>query len=86
MPLGVGTQVGPFRITERLGIGGMGDVWAAEQTDPIERRVAMRELVVFLGGRAGFRTRCRRQDRASGRLDGCPEIVFFARWICHHLN
>ena len=41
-PLGVGTQVGPFRITERLGIGGMGDVWAAEQTDPIERRVAIK--------------------------------------------
>lgn len=40
--IAVGTEIGPFRITGRLGIGGMGDVWAAHQKEPIERSVAIK--------------------------------------------
>jgi non-specific serine/threonine protein kinase/serine/threonine-protein kinase len=36
-----------FRILELLGVGGMGEVWAAEQEQPIQRRVALK--VVKLG-------------------------------------
>jgi hypothetical protein len=37
-----GTVIGPFRLLEQIGEGGMGTVWMAEQTEPIQRRVAVK--------------------------------------------
>ena len=36
------TNIGPYRIIRRLGEGGMGEVFLAEQTDPIKRTVALK--------------------------------------------
>src|SRR5579859_845124 len=37
-----GTVIGPYKLLEQIGEGGMGTVWMAEQTDPIQRRVAVK--------------------------------------------
>ena len=36
--------VGPYRLLQRLGEGGMGEVWMAEQTQPIRRQVALKVI------------------------------------------
>jgi tetratricopeptide (TPR) repeat protein len=40
---GDGNQsIGPYRLLQRIGAGGMGEVWLAEQTRPISRHVAIK--------------------------------------------
>jgi eukaryotic-like serine/threonine-protein kinase len=35
-------SIGPYRLIQVLGVGGMGQVWLAEQTSPVRRRVALK--------------------------------------------
>jgi serine/threonine protein kinase/Flp pilus assembly protein TadD len=39
-----GAAVGPYRLRERIGEGGFGVVFMAEQTEPVRRRVALKVL------------------------------------------
>jgi eukaryotic-like serine/threonine-protein kinase len=39
---GEAKTVGPYRLIQILGVGGMGQVWLAEQTSPVHRRVALK--------------------------------------------
>lgn len=37
-------SVGPYRMLQRIGEGGMGEVWLAEQTQPVRREVALKVI------------------------------------------
>src|SRR4030042_1269083 len=39
---GTGRMIGPYRLLQKIGVGGMGEVWVAEQQKPIHRRVALK--------------------------------------------
>ena len=36
--------IGPYRLISRIGAGGMGEVWLAEQTRPVKRQVALKVI------------------------------------------
>jgi len=37
-------QIGAYRLLEQIGEGGMGEVWLAEQTEGVKRRVALKVI------------------------------------------
>ncbi|MFL5340383.1 MAG: protein kinase domain-containing protein [Gemmataceae bacterium] len=37
-----GTAIGPYKLIEQIGEGGMGTVWMAQQTEPVKRLVAVK--------------------------------------------
>src|SRR5262249_22802380 len=37
-----GTVIGPYKLLEQIGEGGMGTVWMAQQQEPVKRVVALK--------------------------------------------
>jgi tetratricopeptide (TPR) repeat protein/serine/threonine protein kinase len=42
VPEKAGTVIGPYKLIEEIGEGGMGTVWMAQQTEPVKRAVAVK--------------------------------------------
>ena len=43
--------IGRYRLLQKIGEGGMGEVWLAEQTDPVRRRVALKVIKTGMDSR-----------------------------------
>jgi serine/threonine protein kinase/Tfp pilus assembly protein PilF len=46
-----GTQIGPYKLIEQIGEGGMGTVWMAQQTEPVRRVVALKLIKAGMDSR-----------------------------------
>src|SRR5882672_590236 len=46
-----GTQIGPYKLLQKIGEGGMGVVWMAEQTQPVQRKVALKVIKAGMDSR-----------------------------------
>src|SRR5512136_2994196 len=68
-----GTMVSHYRIIEKIGAGGMGDVYLAEDTE-LNRQVALKFLPLHLCQDAECRARFKREAQAAAKLDH-PNIV-----------
>ncbi len=47
-----GSSIGPYRLLERIGEGGMGVVWVAQQLEPVKRKVAIKLIREGMDSRA----------------------------------
>ena len=62
----VGQTIGRYKLLERLGEGGCGVVYVAEQTEPVRRRVALKVIKLGMDTKAGGRPL---RGRAAGAGD-----------------
>jgi serine/threonine protein kinase/tetratricopeptide (TPR) repeat protein len=46
-----GTVIGPYKLLEEIGEGGMGTVWMAQQTEPVKRLVAVKLIKAGMDSR-----------------------------------
>src|ERR1700694_3393755 len=63
-----GTQLGRYRLIERIGGGGMGEVFLAHDAQ-LDRRIALKVLPANLAGDGVARERLRREALAAAALD-----------------
>src|SRR5262245_20169641 len=47
-----GSLIGPYKLIEQIGEGGMGTVWMAQQTQPVQRTVAVKLIKAGMDGHA----------------------------------
>jgi eukaryotic-like serine/threonine-protein kinase len=48
---GPGTLIGRYRLLQKIGESGMGEVWLAEQKEPVRRRVALKLIKAGMNSR-----------------------------------
>src|SRR5262249_20416438 len=48
---GAGARIGPYKLLQEIGQGGMGTVWMAEQTTPVKRPVALKVIKAGMDSR-----------------------------------
>jgi len=77
-----GDEAGAYRVLSRLGSGGMGDVYLAEDTR-LGRRVALKTLPASLSADSVALKRLEREARAASALNH-PSILTIHDFGCAH--
>ena len=67
-PLGNSRRIGHYRLIERIGLGGMGEVWRGERIDDFEQAVAVKLIRPLLDS-PHLRERFARERRILARLE-----------------
>ena len=68
MPLQSGTRLGPYEITAQIGVGGMGEVYRATDTN-LKRAVAIKVLPESVAGDAERLARFQREAEVLAALN-----------------
>ncbi len=68
-PVLPGVQIGPYKLLQKIGEGGMGSVWMVEQTDPVKRRVALKLIRVDRGDSKMILSRFEAERQAIALMD-----------------
>jgi len=62
-----GIQIGPYKLLQQIGEGGMGTVFMAEQTQPVQRKVALKVIKAGMdSGQVIARFEAERQELIAG--------------------
>ncbi|PWU04574.1 MAG: hypothetical protein C5B51_16430 [Terriglobia bacterium] len=76
VPLEAGAELGPYRLGERIGAGGMGEVYKARDTR-LQRDVALKVLPASMVGDSDRRARFVREAQAASRLNHSNIITIY---------
>ena len=71
-----GELVGPFQVGDRLGVGGMGIVFRARDTQ-LNRDIALKVIAPHLSGDPDFQARFVREARAQASLDSAHVVQVY---------
>ncbi len=74
--LGKGTEIGHYRIVQKIGAGGMGEVYLAEDTK-LNRQVALKFLLPYLCQDADGRIRFKREAQAAAALSNAGIVTVY---------
>src|SRR5437868_767163 len=64
-----GTHLGPYKLLQKIGEGGMGAVWMAEQQEPVRRLVAVKLIRAERGGSKSILSRFEAERQAIALMD-----------------
>src|SRR2546422_7433476 len=62
-----GTMIGPYKLLQQIGEGGMGTVFMAEQTQPVQRKVALKIIKPGMDSRPWLARFERSEERRVGK-------------------
>jgi non-specific serine/threonine protein kinase/serine/threonine-protein kinase len=65
-----GAAIGSYHLLQSMGQGGMGEVWLAEQKQPVRRRVAIQ--LIKVGYEHALSSRAFRLRAPGAAIDGLP--------------